>query len=193
MDNRIAVPVSGTGSLLEAMVKNGLPIALVLADRPCRGIDVVAVDAKLPAKLVARSPFGSGKGFDRDNYTLLVASILKKHGIDVVAMAGFMTFFSPHIFRDYGGRILNIHPSLLPSFKGEHAVRDALAFGVKVTGTTVHLATSELDNRPIIAQEPVRVLDGDTEETLHERIKQVERVLYPATIRAFAARISRLH
>jgi phosphoribosylglycinamide formyltransferase 1 len=85
----------------------------------------------------------------------------------------------------YAGRVLNTHPALLPAFPGWHAVRDALAYGVKVTGTTVHVATGEVDAGPILAQEAVPVEPGDTEETLHERIKVVERRLYPATIRQF--------
>ena len=83
------------------------------------------------------------------------------------------------------GQILNTHPALLPAFKGWHAVRAALEYGVKVTGCTVHIVTEEMDAGPILAQEPVRVLDGDTEETLHERIKEVERWLFPETIKAF--------
>lgn len=107
---------------------------------------------------------------------------LKRYNIGLVAMAGFMTIFDPVIFEQYANRITNIHPALLPSFKGDHAVADALKFGVKVTGTTIHYATAELDNGPIIAQEAVPVLEGDTEKTLHERIKVVERRLYPEVV-----------
>jgi len=107
----------------------------------------------------------------------------------VVAMAGFGTVLGPPIFEVYYGRILNTHPALLPAFKGWHAVRDAIEAGVKVTGTTVHIATEEVDAGPILAQEPVRVEPGDTEESLHERIKVVERRLYPETIRLFMRQI----
>jgi phosphoribosylglycinamide formyltransferase-1 len=93
----------------------------------------------------------------------------------------------PGLTDAYAGRVLNSHPALLPAFKGWHAVRDALAAGVKVTGTTVHVATADVDDGPILAQEAVPVLPADTEETLHERIKQVEWRLYPATIRRFVA------
>jgi phosphoribosylglycinamide formyltransferase-1 len=92
------------------------------------------------------------------------------------------------MFDAYDGRVLNTHPSLLPAFQGAHAVRDALEHGVKVTGCTVHVATMELDDGPILAQEPVPVLPGDDEPTLHERIKVVERRLYPDTIRAIIER-----
>ena len=102
-------------------------------------------------------------------------------------MAGFGTILGADIFSVYPGRILNTHPALLPAFKGWHAVRDALAAGVKVTGCTVHIATEAVDEGPILAQEAVLVEPGDTEETLHERIKSVERRLYPETIRLFLA------
>jgi phosphoribosylglycinamide formyltransferase 1 len=101
-------------------------------------------------------------------------------------MAGFGTVV-PGLTDAYPGRVLNSHPALLPAFKGWHAVRDALAAGVKVTGTTIHVATAEVDDGPILAQEAVPVLPDDTEESLHERIKQVEWRLYPATIRRFVA------
>jgi phosphoribosylglycinamide formyltransferase-1 len=99
-------------------------------------------------------------------------------------MAGFGTVV-PALPAAYPGRVLNTHPALLPAFKGWHAVRAALDAGVKVTGMTIHVATAEVDDGPILAQEAVPVLPGDTEESLHERIKQVERRLYPATIRGF--------
>ena len=102
-------------------------------------------------------------------------------------MAGFMTVLAPPMFDVYAGRVLNTHPSLLPAFPGAHAVRDALAFGVKVTGCTVHLATERMDDGPILAQEAVPVLPGDTEASLHERIKAVERNLYPTVLKEFLA------
>jgi len=137
--------------------------------------------------LVERRP---GRDFDRHAFSLEVLDVLESHHIDLVAMAGFMTILAPPVFDRYGGKILNTHPSLLPAFRGEHAVRDALAFGVKITGCTIHIATLELDSGPILAQEAVPVEPGDTEESLHERIKQVERRLYPATIRTLMQKAS---
>ena len=102
--------------------------------------------------------------------------------VDTVAMAGFMTILGPAAFGTFPDRILNTHPSLLPAFPGAHAVRDALAYGVKVTGCTVHLATEQVDHGPILAQEAVPVLPDDDEAALHERIKAVERRLYPRII-----------
>ncbi len=111
-----------------------------------------------------------------------MAATLVAHQVDLVAMAGFGTVMTEAVHRAFPGRILNTHPALLPAFPGWHGVRDALAAGVPETGCTVHLATLEMDAGPILAQEVVPVLPGDTEETLHERIKVVERALYPATV-----------
>jgi len=184
---KLAVFVSGTGSLLEAMIAAELDISLVLADRECRGLHI-AEKFEIPNELVRRKSFKAD--FDREGYTREVGVVLDNFEIDFVAMAGFMTILHPIIFTgERGGRILNTHPALLPSFKGDHAVRDALAYGVKVTGCTIHIATEELDAGRILAQCPVSVKPGDNEATLHERIKKVERVLYPRTIREFAETI----
>lgn len=176
---RLAVLVSGSGTLLEAILASGAPVDLVVADRPCRGLEIAAA-AGVPAELVERTEFGPG--FDRPAYTDQVLKVLQAADVGVVALAGYMTVLSPSLLEAFPGRVLNSHPSLLPSFKGAHAVRDALAAGVKVTGCTVHVATAEVDAGPILAQAAVPVLPGDDEATLHERIKVVERRLYPATI-----------
>ncbi len=181
---RLGVLASGTGTVLSAILAAGLPVAVVLVDRHCAALDLAA-DAGVPAVVVERSNFAAS--FDRVSYTTRVCETLEAHRIDVVAMAGFGTVLAAPMFERYPGRVLNTHPALLPAFKGWHAVRDALAAGVRVTGTTVHLATEEVDDGPILAQEAVTVLDDDTEASLHERIKEVERRLYPETIRAFLA------
>ncbi|MGA2417763.1 MAG: phosphoribosylglycinamide formyltransferase [Candidatus Staskawiczbacteria bacterium] len=179
----LAVFVSGTGSLLEAMIADNLTIALVLADRECRGLEIARA-AGIPAELVKRTSFG--RSFDRRAYTLTVVCVLKCYKIKLVAMAGFMTVLDPVIFqRGYRGRILNTHPALLPAFKGDHAVADALKYGAMISGCTIHIATEELDAGKILAQEAVVVMPGDTKDKLHERIKQAERRLYPLTIRQF--------
>lgn len=184
---RLAVLVSGSGTLLQSMIECGLDIRLVAADRQCLGLKV-AQGAGLPVELVARQSFG--QAFDRGSYTRAFVDVLRRHNIGVVAMAGFGTVFGPELFDAFPGRILNTHPALLPAFRGWHAVRDALAAGVTVTGTTVHIATERVDDGPILAQEEVPVLAGDTEASLHERIKSVERRLYPSTIKAFIAQLS---
>jgi phosphoribosylglycinamide formyltransferase-1 len=152
---------------------------VVIADRPCRALEI-AEQAGVAAELVQRMSFG--KDFDRDAYTHQVIEALKRHDVELVVMAGFGTII-PAVAGAYPGRVLNTHPALLPAFPGWHSVKDALDYGVKVTGVTVHIATEEVDAGPILAQEAVPVLAGDTEETLHERIKRVERRLYPETIR----------
>jgi phosphoribosylglycinamide formyltransferase-1 len=178
------VLASGTGTILQAIIDSKLPVAVAVVDRRCGAVEV-AQQASVSVELVERTSFG--EDFDRDAYTHQVVDALKPFEIDVIAMAGFGTILSQAIHDAYPGRILNTHPALLPAFKGWHAVEDALAYGVKVTGWTVHLATLEVDAGPIIAQEPVRVEPGDTKESLHERIKAVERRRYPEVIREFMA------
>lgn len=177
---RLAVLVSGSGTLLEAMLAEGIAVTLVLADRPCRGL-AVAEAAAVACELVERTDFGPG--FDRAAYSDRVVKVLQAHDVELVALAGYMTILSSAVPAAFPGRLVNSHPALLPSFKGAHAVADALAAGVRVTGCTIHVATAEVDAGPILAQEAVPVLPGDDEATLHERIKEVERRLYPATIK----------
>jgi phosphoribosylglycinamide formyltransferase 1 len=182
---RVAVLASGSGTILEAILGEEISVELVVADRPCRALEI-AEHASIPAVLVERTSFGTD--FDRDAYTGQIVDVLDKYDVDLVVMAGWGTIFGASMFDAYDGRILNTHPALLPAFKGWHAVRDALAAGVKVTGCTVHIATAEVDDGPILAQAPVQVATGDTEETLHERIKEVERELYVGTIKTIVER-----
>ncbi len=183
----IGVLASGSGTILEAILDAGLLIRVVVADRPCRALEIAA-SAGVPSHLVERTDHGGfGPTFDRDGYTRAVVDVLTDHAVEVVAMAGFGTVLGQPLQDAYAGRVLNTHPALLPAFPGWHAVADALAAGVSETGTTVHIATLEMDAGPILAQERVAVLADDTEATLHERIKTVERRLYPETIRRFVA------
>lgn len=181
---RVAVLVSGSGTILQAIIESGVPVDLVVADRPCGG-SAIAESAGVATLLVERTDFGPG--FDRDDYSRRLADELTSHEIDVVAMAGFGTILGQPMHDDFGGRIVNTHPALLPAFKGWHAARDALAHGVMVTGCTVHVAGLDVDTGPILAQEAVAVLPGDTEATLQERIKGVERRLYPEVLRRIIA------
>jgi formyltetrahydrofolate-dependent phosphoribosylglycinamide formyltransferase len=178
---RIGVLASGSGTILEAILAEGIDVAAVIADRKCRALEV-ARDAGVEAVLVERTDFTSS--FDRDAYCDHLVEALDALRLDLLVSAGFGTVV-PGVATAYTGRMLNTHPSLLPSFKGWHAVRDALAAGVKVTGCTVHLVTEAVDEGEILAQEPVAVRDDDTEASLHERIKEVERHLLPATIRRY--------
>ncbi len=167
---------------MQALFEAGLPVTVVLADRPCAALSL-AGDRGAAVELVDRDAYGGfDDGFDRQGFTAAVTETLVAHQVDLVAMAGFGTILTEAVHRAFPNRILNTHPALLPQFPGWHAVRDALAAGVRETGCTVHLATIEMDAGPILAQKEVRVVAGDTEQTLHERIKVVERVLYPATV-----------
>lgn len=161
------------------MATAGLPISLVMVDRQCAVQDVAALHG-IDCELVERTDFGDN--FDRDSFTKRVVEALEQHHIDLVAMAGWGTILGSAAFEALPGQIINTHPALLPSFKGWHGVRDALDAGVKVTGCTVHVATVAVDDGPILAQEAVAVLPDDTEASLHERIKEVERRLYTDTI-----------
>jgi phosphoribosylglycinamide formyltransferase-1 len=181
---RIAVLASGSGTILRSMLDAHLPIAVVVADRPCGALGI-ADEAGVATELVERTTFGAS--FDRVAYTHEVLDALARHRVDLVAMAGFGTILSKPIHDAYPDKIVNTHPALLPAFKGWHAVDDALAMGVKVTGCTVHLARLEVDEGPILAQEAVPVLPDDTVESLHERIKEVERRIYPEVLRALIA------
>ena len=176
---RVAVLASGSGTILHAMIDASIPIALILTDRECKAENIAEIN-QITHQRVERATFG--KDFDRNAYTCDIRDTLQMHDIDLVVMAGFGTILEQPIYDVFHDRVLNTHPSLLPSFPGWHAVTDALQHGVKVTGCTVHVATKEVDAGPILAQEAVRIFNDDTEETLHERIKTVERRLYVETV-----------
>ena len=177
---RLGVLASGSGTILQAILDAGLPVGVVVVDRACAATER-ATAAGVPVEVVERTSFGPG--FDRVAYTHRVVDALKRHEVDLVAMAGFGTILAEPVHEAFPGRIVNTHPALLPAFKGWHAVEDALGAGVKVTGWTAHVAALEVDDGPILAQEAVPVLPEDTVETLHERIKDVERRRYPELLR----------
>lgn len=182
--------MSGSGTILDAIVQAGVPVALVVADRPCRGLEIGDA-AGIPAVLLDRAAHGGFRSsFDRDAYSEALAALLTEHAIDLVAMAGFGTIVTSALHDRFPGRVLNTHPSLLPQFKGWHAVADALASGATETGCTVHVATEALDDGPLLAQVTVPILESDDESTLHERIKAVERVLYPDVLTRVIANLS---
>ena len=164
------------------MFEQGLPVTTVLADRPCAALEIAQEHGAAPELVDRRTYGGFGADFDREGFTATVTATLVAHQVDLVAMAGFGTVLTEAVHAAFPDRILNTHPALLPLYPGWHGVRDALAAGASETGCTVHLATLEMDAGPILAQRAVPVLPGDTEETLHERIKVVERELYPETV-----------
>ncbi len=179
---RIAVLASGSGTLLEAIVASGIEVSLVVVDREC-GAQSIAATAGIDCELLLRDSYGPA--FDREGYTAKLEGLLDEKDIGLVVMAWFVTILAASAYERFGGRVLNTHPALLPSFKGWHAVEEALGYGVKVTGCTVHVATADVDAGPILAQAAVEVFGDDTVESLHERIKQVERTIYPAAIKDY--------
>ena len=189
----IAVLVSGSGTNLDALLAAaadpafGATVAVVISDRP--GVKAIdrAEDAGVPAAVVSWSEFA-----DRENFTVAVCDTAEVHGAKALVLAGFMRVLAPVAIDRFPNRILNIHPSLLPSFPGGRAVEEALAHGVKVTGVTVHFVDEQVDHGPIIAQQVVEVLEGDTADTLHTRIQAEEHRLYPEAVSAFALQRLRL-
>lgn len=186
MSVRIAVLASGSGTNAQALIDNsvrgdlaGGEVVLIVSDRPGAGVLDRAEQTGVEALVLDFTEFPS-----REEYGKALVEELKARNISLVCHSGFMRILPPIYIESFPNRVLNLHPSLLPSFPGAHAVRDALAWGVKVTGTTVHFADEEVDHGPIIVQEAVPVLPGDTEEALHDRIKEVEHRLYPEAVRA---------
>jgi phosphoribosylglycinamide formyltransferase 1 len=180
---RLGILISGRGSNLQSIIdaiasgRLDATIAVVLSNRSeanglararAAGIDTVYLNPREHA--------------DRDAYDGAIVEVLKARGVDLVCLAGFMRLVGRPLLDAFAGRILNIHPSLLPSFRGLEAQRQALEHGVRITGATVHLVTSDLDDGPIVLQAAVPVLDGDTVETLSARILVEEHRIYPEAI-----------
>ena len=190
MAHRIAVGVSGTGSnlrALHALTSRGAldaEIALVFADRPCAALDW-AVEQGIETLLVPSAPRGDDAARAREDSIL--AESVAAVAPELVVLAGYMRITGPAMLAAFAGRMINLHPALLPLFPGAHGVRDALAAGVKVTGVTVHFVDSSLDGGPIILQEAVPVLPNDTEKSLFERIHAVEYRLLPRAVGLFLA------
>ncbi|MGA3057711.1 MAG: bifunctional phosphoribosylaminoimidazolecarboxamide formyltransferase/IMP cyclohydrolase [Candidatus Limnocylindrales bacterium] len=185
MSHRIVVGVSGSGSnlrALHAVASRGAldaEIALVFADRSCAALDW-AVEQGIETLLVPAAPRGDATA--RAEEDRLLAESLTAAAPELVVLAGYMRVVGPAMLAAFAGRLLNLHPALLPAFPGAHAVRDALAAGVKVTGVTVHYVDASLDGGPIVLQDAVPVLPGDTEESLFERIHAVEHRLLPRAV-----------
>jgi phosphoribosylglycinamide formyltransferase 1 len=181
MEARVAVLASGSGTNLQALLDDPVIrpwIAVALSDR----VDAYALERARSAgveTIAYRAGSGGVAAFDRP-----LADLLLEREIEFVVLAGFMRIVGPAFVRAFEGRILNVHPSLLPSFPGGHAVADALAHGAKVTGVTVHLVDEEVDHGPIVFQEAVAIRDDDAWETLEPRIHAVEHRLLPAALRA---------
>lgn len=182
----IGVLCSGRGTNLQsiiAAVESGqipAPIGVVLTDKP----DVMALEraekAGIPNFCVNRKECSDKQEFEKK-----LVEKLREHGVTLVVLAGFMRILSPYFVRAFKGRILNIHPALLPSFPGAHAHRDVLEYGVKVSGVTVHFVDEGMDSGPIILQAAVPVEDDDTEDTLAARVLVEEHKIYPRAIELY--------
>lgn len=191
---RVAILISGRGSnmtaLIEAAKAHDYPaeIVVVVSNRPDAAGLERAREAAIATAIVDHRPFGE----DREAFERALDATLQAYRIDLVCLAGFMRLLTPPFVQRWTGRMLNIHPALLPQFKGLHTHRRALAAGVERHGATVHFVVPEMDSGPIVAQDSVPVLEGDTEESLAARVLEVEHRLYPQALRLVAEGRARL-
>ena len=185
---RVAILISGRGSNMAALIKaakvQGFPaeIAVVIANRTDAGGLALAAAEGVPTVTIESKPFGK----DRAAFEVALQSTLDGHGIQFICLAGFMRLFTAEFVQRWYGRMLNIHPSLLPSFPGLDPHAQALRAGVKVSGATVHFVTPETDAGPIVMQGVIAVSDDDTPETLSDRILTIEHQIYPEALRLLA-------
>jgi len=185
---RVAILISGRGSnmaaLIEAAKARDYPaeIALVLSNRPDAAGLARARESAIATAVIDHEAFSG----DREAFERALDAELVAHRIDLICLAGFMRLLTPWLVTRWSGRMLNIHPALLPQFKGLDTHRRALAAGVKRHGATVHFVVPEMDAGPIVAQAAVPILEGDTEESLAERVLQVEHRIYPQALRLVA-------
>lgn len=179
----IAVFCSGRGTnlaaILQAIRRRRLRarVAVVVSDRPGAGALLKARRAGVAAQVLERTRFASRQAFEQ-----ALSRTVDRAGARLIVLAGFMRILSPWFVRRYAGRILNIHPSLLPAFPGAHGVREALRYGVKVTGVTIHFANEKVDGGPILLQEPLVIRPGELESQLLARLHRIEHRLYPRAI-----------
>ena len=188
MKMRVAILISGRGSNMTALIKAAeakdypAEIALVVSNRPdAAGLDH-ARSSGIPTAVIDHTKFGGG----RETFEHALDRQLREQRIDLVCLAGFMRLLTPWFVNRWSGRMLNIHPSLLPQFKGLHTHRRALEAGVKRHGATVHFVVAEMDAGPIVMQDSVAVHENDTEETLAARVLELEHKIYPRALRAVA-------
>jgi len=189
---KLVVFCSGYGSNFQAIIdavkkkKIKAKITLMVCDQPKAFAIERAKKAKIPLVVLSPRLFKT-----RESYEKLLVTILKAQAIDLVILAGFMRILSPYFLKAYNKRILNIHPSFLPAFKGGHAIADAFQAGVRETGVTVHVVTQKVDSGPIVIQRAVKILKNDTLESLETRIHKVEHALYPQAINQYIQQIRR--
>ena len=183
----IAILCSGSGTNLQAIIdaaKRGVipaKIAIVVSDNKDAFALERARKAGIETLVLDKREFKTREEFDKK-----IIGSLKSKDVGLVVLAGFMRLLSAHFIKEYKNKIMNIHPALLPSFKGTHSIKDALEYGVKVTGVTVHFVDEKLDHGPVILQRAVELEEGDTEDTLLERVHKEEHRMYPEAIKLFA-------
>lgn len=178
--NSAVVLISGRGSNLQAILEAGIPVSAVISNVAGAGGLAIAAKRGIPTLVVRHGDFASREAFEA-----VLAAEIDRFAPRLVVLAGFMRVLTPGFVQRYAGRLLNIHPSLLPAFPGLQTHRRALAGGVKRHGCTVHFVTADLDQGPIVAQAAVPVLPGDSEESLAARVLQQEHVLFPRAVRWF--------
>lgn len=176
----VVVLISGRGSNLQAILDAGIPVSAVISNQPGAGGLAIAARRGVATTVVDHRRFATREAFDA-----ALAHEIDRHAPRLVALAGFMRVLTPGFVERYAGRLVNIHPSLLPELPGLDTHARALAAGAKRHGCTVHFVTAELDHGPIIAQASVPVLAGDTEETLAARVLAQEHLIYPRALRWF--------
>jgi len=185
---RVAILISGRGSNMVALIAAAkapdypAEIALVISNRPDAAGLARAQAEKIPTAVVDHTRYGK----DREAFERALEAELEAHRIELVCLAGFMRLLSPWLVERWRGRMLNIHPALLPAFKGLDTHRRALAAGAKTHGATVHLVVPDVDSGPIVLQEAVPIVAGDTEETLAARVLAVEHRIYPQALKLLA-------
>ena len=176
----LAILISGRGSNMRSLVEAGLPVSVVLSNRADAAGLEFARSRGIATAVVEHRAFATREAFDQ-----ALAAAIDRHAPRLVALAGFMRVLTPAFVQRYAGRLLNIHPSLLPAFPGLDTHGRALAAGVKVHGCTVHLVTADLDHGPIVAQAAVPVRPGDDAAALAARVLKQEHVIYPRALRWF--------
>jgi len=182
----IAVLASGRGSNFSAIIRAAKKgkikanLSLLVCDNPKAGAVGRAKRAGIKIAMVRREDFPS-----RDDFERKIIEHLQQHNIDLVVLAGFMRILGHELISRYENKIINIHPALLPSFKGAHGIKDAFDYGVKVTGVTVHFVDDQMDHGPIILQSPLKIEEDDTPESLEAKIHKLEHKIYPEAIKLF--------
>lgn len=191
---KIAILASGNGSNAQAIIDKvnagilDVSINLIFSNRPDAYVLERAKKADLPSAMLDHRSFP-----DRKSYDLAIAELIKQHDCELVVLAGYMRILSSSFLEIFKGRVINVHPAILPSFPGTHGVRDALDYGVKITGVSAHFVEEQMDSGPIIIQAALSILQNETEEELLAKIHQLEHRIYPQALQWLAEKRLQLH